>query len=73
MEWQAFQELLCPGCKQPRDESMAKDGPHYEAEPLRCRACEARVHMERKFTEDQGSVGAGDTAGLMVSVRPVED
>lgn len=65
--------MLCSGCGLPRDETMAADGPNYEAEPLRCKACEARTVAARKFTNDDGAVGAGDPAGLMIAVRPVED
>lgn len=52
---------------------MDPDGPRYEAEPLRCKACEARVVTARKFSESNGTVGAGDSAGLMISIRPVEE
>ena len=63
LEWQAWQQRLCSGCGTPRDESMDEHGPAYEAEPLRCRACEARDMASRRFTEADG-----DTAGLFFTV-----
>lgn len=63
LAWQAAQGDLCPGCGKPRDECFAADGPHYEAVPLRCRACEARDVAARNFAE------TGSNAGMYFAVK----
>lgn len=63
LEWQRWQDQVCSGCGNPRDECMDPDGPQYAAKPLRCRACEARDAAAREFAEAKG-----DNAGLYFAV-----
>jgi len=65
MQWQ---DELCPGCGQPRDECMSPDGPTYDAEALRCAACEAKDTKAREF-----SSGGGSTAGMYFAVNTREE
>lgn len=66
MEWQAWERLLCPGCGQPRDESMAheKHGLTYTGEAVICHACEAKAISESDWREAGGS-----TAGVHFVAR----
>ncbi len=56
MEWQAYKDSLCDGCRQPRDESFSPetDGafgrPGYDVTVLQCHACAAR---EKKAWDTQ--------------------
>ncbi len=34
--------MTCSGCGLPRYETMAPDGPDFNAFPVRCRGCEAK-------------------------------
>lgn len=65
MQWQ---DELCPGCGQPRDECMDPDGPIYDAEAWRCSACEAKDSKAREFSDSGGS-----TAGLYFAVTTREE
>lgn len=66
LEWQSWQAQLCPGCGQPRDETMAHEdhGPAYTAEAIRCRACEATDVARREWADAEGS-----TDGLYFTTR----
>lgn len=68
MEWLKWERLKCPGCGQPRDECMSKDGPQYHAEALRCFACEERDSAREKFTKDEKA----NKNGLYFVVTPSE-
>lgn len=64
MVWQQEQELLCTGCGQPRDLSMAKDRMFaYTAKPIRCHACAAASRARDKFVSQPH-----DPAGLTFSI-----
>jgi hypothetical protein len=65
--WQAWEDSLCSGCSQPRDESMDPDGPDYRAQPVRCAACETAAAAEKRFRDSKA-----DMAGLYFPVVPVE-
>lgn len=56
--WQEAQDDLCAGCGYPRSETMAGDG-DYQATVLRCRACEARETLARKWQRDDNADHAG--------------
>lgn len=57
--WQEAQDDLCGGCGQPRSESMAPNGPDYEAHVLRCRACEARESVATQWQREENAQLAG--------------
>ena len=64
--------MRCPGCGQPRWESMSPEdeGPDYIAQPVRCRACEARdalASAEHQNASEQGM----SLSGLYFAVREV--
>ncbi len=63
LDWQEHEATKCPGCGQPRDESMAHedDSPPYEVTLNRCQACKAAAIEVKAF--------GGDTAGLYPLVR----
>lgn len=69
MAWKAEQALLCPGCGEPRDETMADERagpvPDYNARSLRCRACHARETTASAFA---GHDDPDPTAGVYWSV-----
>lgn len=49
LEWQAEQRLRCPGCGQPRDESVGKHGfEAYEAKARTCHGCAALDEAQTK-------------------------
>lgn len=50
LEWQQEQDLLCPGCGQPRDETMDPELQNaYRARALRCHACAAKARKAASF------------------------
>jgi len=51
LEWMDYKQSLCSGCGMSRLESFNPDGPNYEAEVLRCRACETREARGEKMRE----------------------
>jgi hypothetical protein len=61
LDFQRTEEAKCPGCGQPRAESMLDldDAPAYVAELRTCHAC-AAVAMEEKAFADAN----GDTQGV---------
>jgi hypothetical protein len=63
LDWDAWERAKCPGCGQPRDESMAHedDAPAYEVEVLRCHACSAAAAESR--------AAGGDSPGLFPLIR----
>lgn len=63
MQWSAEKALLCPR-GHPTDESMALDA-DYNADAMRCKACEAMDAKSRAISEDRNA----STAGLYISVR----
>lgn len=56
LAWQAEQDLVCPGCGLPRDETMVneEDAPFYEVVSLACHACKARDLAARDAAENNG-------------------
>jgi hypothetical protein len=60
LAWQAEQRLLCPGCGQPRDESVGKHAfEAYTATARTCHACAELDHAESKARRE-----LTDSAGL---------
>lgn len=73
LEWQAYQNSLCPGCRRPRHESfdIAMDD-HYDVTALQCHACAARDR--RAWNRSQGrEPGAPPMFGQFYVVLPDED
>jgi len=65
LEWIAYDESLCPGCRTDRSETMdpaADDS--YETVALRCHKCAARERAGKKFAADESA----DTSGLYIAV-----
>lgn len=67
LEWLRWQQRVCVGCSQPKDESFDPDGPSYNAEVLRCRACEAKDAKSDDFRSNKGNVN-----GIYFSVSPAD-
>lgn len=61
LDWQAEQDLLCPGCHLPRDETMRDDtdphAPKYIAEAVVCNACAERGASARAAADDNDGRG----------------
>lgn len=54
LEWQREQDLLCPGCGHPRDETMDPEAQdRYDSKALRCFACAAKERAAEKFTKHE--------------------
>jgi hypothetical protein len=54
LEWQAEQRLRCPGCGQPRDESVGKHADEaYEATARTCHGCAALDQAQTKAEQDK--------------------
>jgi hypothetical protein len=68
LEWAEWKASLCPGCGNPKHESFAADGPNYEAEAWRCRACEARDKKASIWARDEHA----DTSGIYFVIRTEE-
>lgn len=69
LEWIRERDLKCPGCGQPRDESMAPENQNrYRAHPIRCHACAARERAAEQRRKQEN-----DPSGLMWSVELIED
>lgn len=65
LEWQREQNLKCPGCGLPRDETMQKEHQgHYKASSLRCHACAERDRAAKEFHSQEH-----DDAGLFFTVK----
>lgn len=71
LEWMYEQSLKCPGCGNPRDESMDREAQSgvYEAHVLRCHACAERERKAKEFTHG----GNYDPAGLFYTIRKARD
>ena len=62
--WQIEQNLACPGCGHPRDESTSRANQFaYRATPVRCHACKAKGDAHKQFT-----TGPHDPAGISYRV-----
>jgi len=56
---------LCGGCHIPRTDTFgAKNSRRWDAEPLRCHACEARDRKAKVWANDENA----DTSGMYFSV-----
>ena len=67
LEWQAEQRLRCPGCGQPRDESVGIHADEaYEAKARTCHGCAALDQAQRKAETDKL-----DRAGLHFEVHRI--
>ena len=65
LEMQREEDLFCPGCGQPRDETMDKEAQDaYESHALRCHACAACERKAATFVKG--------TEGLMFTVERIE-
>ena len=61
------QELLCPGCGLPRDETMDPEAEGlYRSRAMRCHACAAREREAKRFTS-----GPHESGGLLFGVERV--
>jgi len=60
LDWQAKENLKCPGCGNPQTECMADedDAPVYEVEVRRCHACKVKGIEEREIAK-LGDPGPG--------------
>jgi len=69
LEWQAYQDALCPGCKRPRVESfdIAMDD-HYDVTALQCHACAARDR--RAYNRAREREDGAPPFGLYYAVSP---
>jgi predicted Fe-S protein YdhL (DUF1289 family) len=55
LEWQTYQNSLCPGCRRPRHESFAVEmDDHYDVTVLQCHACAARDRKAYNTRPEQG-------------------
>lgn len=65
LEYLREKALLCPGCGQPRDETMDPNAEgRFTSRALRCHACAARGRLARKFTGE-----THDDAGLFFTAE----
>lgn len=59
------QAMLCPGCGQPRDESMTPEAERaYRSRAMRCHACAAREREQQRFSKQ-----AHEEGGLYFTVE----
>lgn len=59
------EQMLCPGCGLPRDETMDKEADgRYRARAQRCHACAARENKARQYTPRE-------SGGLFIGVERV--
>lgn len=55
---QREEDLLCPGCGLPRDETMSKEAQDaYQSRVLRCHGCAARERMAGMVAKQKGTEG----------------
>jgi hypothetical protein len=54
LEWQAEKRSLCPGCRQPLDETTNADNDRqaYVAEDVLCQACQVIQWRRESLTDD---------------------
>ena len=53
LDYLADEHLTCPGCGQPRVESMAKENTYgYRAVAMNCHACDAKRRAEKAASDD---------------------
>jgi hypothetical protein len=69
LEWIEYEQSLCTGCGQPRSESFDPNGPEYDADYYRCRACEAMYDAQRSDQNDR----TFDPAGAHYVLERVSD
>ena len=56
LAWQAERNNECGGCGHPRDESFDPNV-RWDAEPLVCHACAAKVKAEKPIRDDNNADG----------------
>lgn len=56
LAWQSYEDSLCPGCGQPRHETMEK-GVQYRAHALRCQSCKAIHERAGKYPDADARAG----------------
>ena len=60
LDWLREEDLICPGCGNPRDETMEREAEgQYHSRALVCHACAVRDRKQREFTS-----GPHDASGL---------
>lgn len=54
LEWQEYQDSLCPGCGHPRHETFGPENrDKFDAEAHQCHACEVKQRKQRIWTQDE--------------------